>query len=62
VKGLELSRSFHDELVGPILAGEFPGLPYSAALTGYGSDVIGFDDDISRDHNWGPRMVLFLPE
>lgn len=62
VPGLELSRRYYAEAVAPILARAFPGLPHSAALVGYGSDVIGFDDPRSRDHMWGPRMVLFLPE
>jgi hypothetical protein len=62
VPGLELSRRFYAEAVGPILASAFPQLPHSAALIGYGSDVIGYDDARSRDHLWGPRMVLFLPE
>ena len=27
---------------------------------GYGSDVLGFDTPMSTDHNWGPRLQLFL--
>ena len=62
ISGLELSRRFYHEAVQPILKRSFPRLPHSAALIGYGSDVIGCDDARSRDHMWGPRMVLFLPE
>ena len=29
---------------------------------GTGSDVLGYDTPMSRDHMWGPRLVLFLPE
>ena len=60
VPGLELSRRFHRDEVAPLLKGAFPGLPYSAALLGRGSEVLGFDDEMSRDHNWEPRVVLFL--
>jgi hypothetical protein len=62
ISGLELSRRYYQEAVQPILAEQFPGLAHAAALIGYGSDVIGCDDFRSRDHQWGPRMVLFLPE
>jgi Domain of unknown function (DUF4037) len=60
VQGLELSRRFHAEVVGPWLARAYPGLPYAAALLGYGSELLGFDDAMSQDHNWGPRLWLFL--
>src|SRR5262249_43440040 len=39
-----------------------PGLPHSAALLGRGSEVLGFDDEMSTDHNWEPRVLLFLRE
>jgi hypothetical protein len=60
--GIELSRRFYDEVVGPWLARAFPGLPHAAALIGYGSELLGFDDAMSQDHNWGPRVWLFLTE
>lgn len=62
IPGLKLSESFYDEAVRPILIHRFPGLKYSAALIGYGSDVLGFDTPVSRDHMWGPRLQLFLDE
>jgi Domain of unknown function (DUF4037) len=37
-----------------------PDLRYSAALIGYGSEILGFDTPMSTDHNWGPRVLLFL--
>lgn len=62
VPGIELARGFYQECVGPILRTAFPGLAYSAALIGYGSDVLGFDSMRSTDHQWGPRLLLFLGE
>jgi hypothetical protein len=62
IQGVELSRRFHAEVVGPWLARAFPGLRYAAALIGYGSELLGFDDEMSRDHNWGPRVWLYVSE
>lgn len=62
LQGLELCRAFFAECGRPLLAAHFPGLPYAAALLGYGSDVLGYDDATSRDHMWGPRFYLFLRE
>ncbi|WP_328320862.1 DUF4037 domain-containing protein [Kribbella sp. NBC_00382] len=62
VPGLELSRLFYTEAVQPILGSKFPVLPYSAALIGRGSEVLGFDDEVSTDHDWKPRVLLFLRE
>jgi hypothetical protein len=60
--GLELNRAYHKEAVRPILEDLTPNLAYSAALIGYGSDVLGYDTAISTDHEWGPRLLLFLAE
>ena len=58
--GLELSRILYTEAVRPILAKAYPGLPHAAALVGAGSEVLGFDTPRSVDHDWGPRLLLFL--
>jgi hypothetical protein len=62
IQGLVLSEMFYAEAVRPILARHFPGLAYSAALIGPGSEVLGFDTPQSSDHDWGPRLMLFLGE
>ncbi len=62
IKGLELSELFYQKAVRPILKTHWPTLAYSAARLGYGSDVLGFDTPQSRDHEWGPRLTLFLNE
>jgi hypothetical protein len=62
IKGLELSELFYKEAVKPILAKHFPDLIYSAALIGSGSEVLSFDTPQSVDHDWGPRLMLFLGE
>lgn len=62
IKGLDLCEKFFNDVVKPILDDQFPYLKYSAGLIGYGSDVLGFDDEISTDHMWGPRLYLFLDD
>jgi len=62
IKGLELSEAFYREAVRPILDADFPGLAHSAGRLGGGSDVLGFDDETSRDHDWGPRLELFVED
>jgi len=62
IKGLTLAELFYEEAVYPILASKFPNLPYSAALIGHGSEVLGFDTQRSTDHHWGPRVQIFLSE
>lgn len=62
LNGLALNQLFYEEVVAPILKSHFPELEYSAALIGWGSEVLGYDDVQSTDHNWGPRFQLFLAE
>lgn len=33
---------------------------HDAALVGEGSDVLGYDQPISSDHDWGARFTLFV--
>jgi hypothetical protein len=62
IPGNKLSRRLYLECVQPILQRHFPRLRHAAALWGYGSEVLGFDTPISRDHDWGPRMQVFLSD
>jgi hypothetical protein len=58
--GLRLCRLFYLEAVRPLLDSAYPGLPHAAARVGPGSEVLGFDTERSVDHDWGPRLELFL--
>lgn len=60
IQGLPLCEGFFFHEAKPLLDRHFPDLPYAAGLIGYGSDVLGYDDEMSRDHMWGPRFYLFL--
>jgi hypothetical protein len=59
--GVELSSAYYAEVVRPLLAMRFPGMPHAAGRLGAGSDVLGLDDVMSRDHDWGLRLTLFVP-
>ena len=56
MQGLELSARFYLELVRPHLS----QIPHAAARLGSGSDILGLDDAVSRDHDWGCRLTLLM--
>jgi hypothetical protein len=60
--GLDLARGFYEETVGPLIVRLEPDLEFSAALIGPGSEVLGFDDEVSTDHHWGPRVMVFCDD
>ena len=62
IQGVELSRRFYAEVVGPWLDRDYPELRHAAALIGSGSEVLGFDDEMSRDHDFGARVQLYLAD
>jgi len=60
-RGLEIAREFFFGWGQPYLAKEFPEVaPRMAAGRLLGSDVLEADDEVSRDHCWGPQFWLFL--
>jgi hypothetical protein len=59
--GLGLSRRFFEQLVAPALKAHFPHIPYAAARIGLGSEVLGYDTEMSADHDYGPCVQVFLP-
>ncbi len=64
MKGMELAKRLYSELGAPLLREALPDLAGSMAcgLAGEGSECFGFDDEISRDHDWGPAFCIWLPE
>ena len=63
MNGLELSRAYYEAYGKPMLEEQFPALlPHLAAgFFGSGSECFGYDDEISRDHDFEPGFCLFLP-
>ena len=62
MKGLALSRAYFSEAIRPILAKRVTeiGQSYAAALLGWGSDVLGNDDALSRT-TMGPGACCSCP-
>lgn len=62
IKGLELSKKYYFQIVSKILKTHFRNLKHSAGLIGSGSEVLGYDNARSMDHDWGPRVIIFIKE
>ena len=63
MQGLAISKAYFDEYGMPMLREQFGDLmPHLAAgLFGSGSECFGFDDVLSRDHDFDPGFMLLLP-
>jgi hypothetical protein len=61
---MELTRRYYIDIAEPQLKKEFPELyaVLAAGLVGNGSECFGYDDEISRDHDWGIDFFIWLPE
>ncbi|HEX5199600.1 DUF4037 domain-containing protein [Paractinoplanes rhizophilus] len=57
MNGVEISRRYYLSSVAPGLR----GVRHAAALLGPGSEVLGYDDEVSPDHDFGERVQIFGP-
>ncbi len=64
MRGMELSLKYYQEICRPELEKQFPGQIDRIAfgLVGDGSECYGYDDEISQDHDFGPRILIWLTE
>lgn len=63
-KGLALCRAYYEAYGRPMIAEKFPDYESRIAigLVGEGSDCFGFDDMLSRDHDWGPGFCMWVTD
>ena len=61
MKGLELCREYFENY-GRAMLEEFPKIKdrIAVGLAGEGSECLGFDDELSRDHDFEPSFCLWL--
>lgn len=64
MQGLELSRRYYEDFGIQMIKEQFSEYEdrIAVGLTGPGSDCFGFDDEISRDHDFGAGFCLWLTE
>ncbi len=62
MKGLDISREYYLQYGKPMLEEQFPDVMDRIAigLCGEGSECLGFDDELSRDHDFEPGFCLWI--
>lgn len=62
MNGLDLSEAYYHGCGKEIFARTFESLMERVAvgLVGPGSECFGFDDEFSRDHDWGPSFCIWV--
>jgi hypothetical protein len=60
--GGELARRFFLEAVKPVIDEHLPNIGYLAGRLGSGSDVLGYDDPTSADHDFGCRLTVLVDD
>ena len=63
MKGLELSQRYYEAYGRAMIEERFCEIAdqTAAGLAGAGSECLGFDDEISMDHDYGPSFCIWLP-
>lgn len=64
MRGLDEARALYEEYGRPMLHERFPELEgrIAVGLAGHGSECYGFDDQISRDHDFARGFCLWLTD
>ncbi len=64
MSGLALCKQYYETYVRPMIEAQFGAYADKIAvgLVGEGSDCFGYDDELSRDHDWGPDVCLWVTD
>ncbi|MBR5262918.1 MAG: DUF4037 domain-containing protein [Clostridia bacterium] len=64
MKGLELAEKFYCEYGEKMIKESFADIEkyLAVGLAGSGSECFGYDDGISRDHDFEPGFCIFIPD
>ena len=64
MRGLDIAEKYYEECGLPMIRSLSPELEARAAfgLVGEGSQCFGYDDEISRDHDFGPGFCIWLTD
>lgn len=64
INGIELCRKYYECFGKPVIERNFPEYKdiIVCGMVGEGSDCFGFDDDFSRDHDFGPSFCIWLDD
>ena len=64
MKGLEIAEKYYLEFGKNMIDTEFANVKdkIAAGLTGGGSECFGFDDEISKDHDFEAGFCIFIPD
>lgn len=65
INGMNLAEQYYEEFGRAALdkvLSEFPDVKIAAGLVGEGSQCFGFDDEISRDHDFAPGFCIWVSD
>lgn len=64
ITGLELSRQYYETYGKKMIHEKFPEFEgrIAVGLVGEGSDCMGFDDEFSADHDFGPSFCMWVTD
>lgn len=64
MKGMELAKAYFEEYGIPMIETSFSQYQgqIAAGLVGEGSECLGYDDEFSQDHDFGPGFCVWIPE